>query len=1095
MKIKLTFVRSLIRKRLLFAIMKTFILLLSTTVFSFNVENSFSQEQVTIDSDKEVSVDEVFYIIQDQTKYRFLYPQDLFANAPKILLKKGIIKISKLLEQSFSGSNVNYELSEGNIVVIKEEPTTVMLRGTNKTQGVQVSGSVTDANGQPLVGANIIEKGTTNGALTDFDGNFSIEVENGEAILVVSYLGFTTKDVSVNNQATITIILQEDSAKLDEVVIIGYGAIRKKDLTGSVSSIGTEDLTRIPTTDPIKALQGSAPGVRVGVPSGAPGSSAIIRIRGANSLSAGNEPLYVVDGVLLDGSLGSEVSVNDIKSIDILKDASSTAIYGSRGANGVVVITTKRGRSGKTVVTYDSYISSQSIIKKLDLLNASDFKTLHTEAFAANGVAPDPSIINSTVNVDWQDELYQNALQQSHHLSISGGNEKSTFFLSTSYLDQEGLIETTSFDRISFRLNSDHKLTDDFKIRQNLTLSRGSNNFINVGSLANAVLWAPPTLPVTDENGDYTTVSQPFARTNPIGLRDLTDFESKNLNIIGNIGAEWKIGAGFIADINFGYEEKNINTETFLTSGILGSNGDASKSSLVTTNWLTDYLIKFEPEIKGDHSIKALAGITLQESEASVTTAGNSLFPDEAITIDALQNGTEPSVSSSKTKSSLISYLGRVNYSYKDKYLLTLSGRYDGSSRLSEGNKYAFFPSGALAWRLIEEPFIAELNFFDDLKLRASYGLTGNQAVSPVSAFTLLRTVSYSDAELTGFVPSRLGNENLKWEKTAQFDIGIDFSILDGSLSFSADYYKKRTTDLLLNVQLPASSGFITAFGDVATSNIGEVENKGFEFSVTGNYKTGDFSWNTSFNVFTNRAKVIDLGLLPDGSPKTEILSGGLLIKVGEAPFQPYGQTVTGIGSDGEFTFKDTDGSGAITDLDRTIIGDLQPDFSFGLANSVKYKDFDFSFQLIGSIGQDIYAQAVGASYALNGQFNVLQSVFDQRGVSAPSARSDRAGSQNPNTNFIFDGSYVRFRDITLSYTFPKVIFKTTGNLKIYASAQNMISFVKKNYLLYDPEMSTNPQDSTDPAIRNSGTGGQFGVDRGGYPTFKSITFGLNLKL
>ena len=950
-------------------------------------------------------------------------------------------------------------------------------------QDFSLNGIIRDSNGQPLPGASIVEKGTKNGTQSDFNGKFTLNLSSENAILIVSYLGFISKEIAVNKQITIDIVLQEDSAKLDEVVVVGYGTQMKKDITGSVTSISSDELTRIPTTDPIKALQGSAPGVRVAVPSGAPGSSAIIRIRGGNSLSAGNEPLYVVDGVLLDGSLGSEVNVNDIKSIDILKDASATAIYGSRGANGVVVITTKRGRSGKTVVTYDSYMSSQEVIKKLGLLNADDFKTLHSEAFAATGVPPSPSIINSTVDVDWQDELYQNALQQSHHLSISGGNEKTTFFLSTSYLDQEGLIKTTDFDRISLKLNSDHILTDNFKIRQNLTLSRGSDNFTNVGGLANAVLWAPPTLPVRDANGNYTIVSQPFARTNPIGIRDLTEFETKSLNIIGNIGAEWKLGAGFIADINFGYEEKNINTETFVPSGILGSNGDASKSSLITTNWLTDYLIKFEPETKGDHSIKALVGMTMQESEISGTTGSNSKFPDEAITTNALQNGTLPRVSSSKTKSSLISYLGRVNYSFKDKYLLTLSGRYDGSSRLSAGNQYAFFPSGALAWRLGEESFISELNFFDDLKLRVSYGLTGNQSVSPVSAFTLLKTVSYSNAQLTGFVPSRLGNENLKWEKTAQFDIGIDFSILDGSLSFSADYYKKNTTDLLLNIQLPASSGFITDFGDTATSNIGEVENKGFEFSVSGNYKTGNLSWNTSFNVFTNRAKVLDLGLLPDGSRKTEILAGGgqLLIKLGETPFQPYGQTVTGIGSNGEFTFKDTDGSGSITDGDRTIIGDLQPDFSFGLSNNVKYKDFDFSFQLVGSVGQDVYAQAVGASYALNGQFNILQSVFDQRGITAPSPRSNRSGSQNANTEFIFDGSYARFRDISLSYTFPKAIFDTTGNLRIYASAQNMISFVKKNYPLYDPEMST--------------SGGQFGIDNGGYPTFKSITFGLNLKL
>jgi len=512
-------------------IMRTFVFLFCSICFALSPNKGLSQNaDVVIEKNKTLNIKQAFKLINKQTDFKFGYRSDLIKNAPELFVEKGTIKVRTLLDRFLLPINFTYEFTKNKTILVKRKPEATVDK-TNHIESLnvaqfQVSGTVSDNSGTPLSGANIVEKGTTNGVQTDFDGNFTITSVDENATLVVSYIGFKTQEIAIAGQATLSITMTEDAAGLDEVVVIGYGSVKKSDLTGSVATVSAADITRIPTTDPIKALQGSAPGVRVSVPSGAPGSGALIRIRGGNSLSGGNEPLYVVDGVLLDASLGNEIGVEDIKSIDILKDASSTAIYGSRGANGVVVITTKRGRSGKTIVNYSTYSSVQSIIRKLDLLDADDFKTLNTEAFAFNGLDPEASVINSQSDIDWQDELYQRALQQNHYLSITGGSEKSTFFMSAGYLDQEGLIENTGFDRVSFRLNSDHFLTDNFKVRQNLTISRSSNNFLDVGSLSNAVLWAAPTLPIRDEDGNFTEVSQPFARTNPIGLRDLSQFES-----------------------------------------------------------------------------------------------------------------------------------------------------------------------------------------------------------------------------------------------------------------------------------------------------------------------------------------------------------------------------------------------------------------------------------------------------------------------------------------------------------------------------------------------------------------------------------------
>ncbi|MDO5972356.1 TonB-dependent receptor [Flavivirga aquimarina] len=1118
MKTKLIIARSLIRKRLLLTIMKTFILLLCTTVFSFNVENSFSQEQITIDTDKLVSVDEVFYIIQDQTKYRFLYPQDLFANAPKVQLKKGTIKISKLLNQSFSGSNVNFELSKDDTIIIKEKSTPSILPPVDnkKAQGFQVSGSILDDNGQALTGANIIEKGTTNGTLTDFDGNFSINVSNGSAILVISYIGFLTQEIAINNQSKLTINLKEDAADLGEIVVIGYGSVRKSDLTGAVSSVSEGEITQVPVSSVSRALQGRVAGVNVNQASGQPGQNVVIRIRGSNSISGGNNPLYVVDGFPLD-ELGSDLNPEDIKSMEILKDASSTAIYGSRGANGVILITTKRGSNNKIKTSYHGFYGTQSLRKKIDLLDRDSYIEMANTIAAEEGNPPvfNTSDLANIPNNDWQDLVYRNAMMQNHQISLSGGNENVKYYTSLNYLDQEGIIKNSGFDRYSIRVNGDVKITEKLSLRNNLVIAWSEFNQTfddradGFGAIPFTTLVMPPTSPILEDDGNYSVFSGvPWGGTNPVGFSENDKYQRLNTRILGNIDLTYQITDGLSFKTSLGINSLNTTTNTYRPIGIIStgpSDGQASKSFSKNLSFINENILNYTKQFN-KHSIGALAGITYQKDKSDGLSASASGFLTDVFENNVLQSAnTISNPTTSYEDFSLISYLARANYSYNDKYLATFTGRYDGSSKFGNNNKYAFFPSAALAWKISNEDFLSSSENISNLKLRFSIGKSGNQAISSYQTLARLQNTTpiFGDGQNVGFVLSAFENADLKWETTTASNIGIDLGLLNNRINFTADYYVKNTEDLLFNAILPTSSGFTSS-----VRNVGEMGNKGFEFELATKNFVGDFKWDTSLNMNFNRNKVKSLGNDGLGNPIERIDapgSGGnwFPLFLGEAGQQLYGFEIEGIyetdaeavqngepsKTAGDYRYRDLDGNGIVNSDDRKILTNLQPDFTFGINNNFSYKNFDLSILVVGSVGNDIVNEFSKYYTALTGNWNVTREAWENRWTGPGSGGTYAKASSNaintitfsaPNTLWVEDGSYIKFRDIKLGYTLPKNITDKIGieHIRLYASGQNLITIT--NYSHYDPEAAW------ERAPVN-------GWDRGVYPSTKSVTLGVQV--
>ncbi|MBK5209873.1 MAG: TonB-dependent receptor [Flavobacteriaceae bacterium] len=957
-------------------------------------------------------------------------------------------------------------------------------------QDFYLKGTVVDSNGQPLPGASIVEKGTKNGTQSDFDGKFTLNLSSENAILIVSYLGFISKEIAVNKQITIDIVLQEDSAKLDEVVVIGYGSSRKKDLTGSVVTITSETIKDRPTSNLASAIQGTAAGVQVNQRQGTPGQAAQIIIRGANSLTGGvNGPLYVVDG-FIRGDIGNNLDFNNVQSIQVLKDASSTAIYGSRGANGVIIITTKRGIAGKTEVGFSSYSGVQSLIKKLDFLNADEFKQFYLTAKnnATSDTNIDNSIIDSPYNTDWQDEVYRNALIQNYSIYVSGGTEKSKYYSSISYFDQEGILKSTAFDRLSFRFNADWQISDKFKISNNAQLFN-NNNYgpSDIESISNGVAWARPTQAIFDENGNYTRIILPFPRTNPKGLVDALVNDRNAISVIDNIVFDYKIIKGLTAKVNVGAQLDFNNTGIYTPKTISESSfrGSATKSSSKYTSLLNENTLNYKTTINDNHKIDVLAGVTFQKEEVEGVTGTSIGFTIDDFEYNNLGAGEERTNSSFFSDNSLMSYLGRLNYSFKNKYLFTVSGRYDGSSRLSKNNRWHFFPSAALAWNISEEDFLKESNTINNLKLRASYGRTGSQAVSPYSTLSRFGTVDvYLDGDnpSLGYVPNAIGNTSLGWEYTDQYDFGVDVALFQGRINFTADYYNKLTSGLLFNRQVAPSSGYGSS-----VQNVGSVENKGFEFSLESQNFVGEsFSWSSNFNISLNRSKVVDLGLTPGGDEILKLAGDPqyfYLIK-GEVPYAPYGYVTDGLDPvTNTYIRKDLNGDGTIDNNDQTVLGNPLPNFIFGFSNKLEFKNFDLTMFFQGSVGNDVYVETMSHMTTLTGQNNTLQSVYDQIGTKYRLPNADNTYSGTTDL-LITDGTYVRLKEITLGYSLPKTITKKIGlsNLRLYVTGTNLIT-IDNNYPWYDPETAS------------SGSDVIVGWDRGGYPNNKSYLVGLQVKL
>lgn len=1003
-------------------------------------------------------------------------------------------------------------------------------------KGSVITGIVRDATGEPVIGANIVEKGTTNGTISDMNGKFSLTVAP-KAVLQISYIGFNTMEVPVGSKTSLTVKLTEDNQALDEVVVVGYGVMRKSDLTGSVGSVKSDVIQKQAISSFDQGLQGKVAGVQVMATSGSPGGVVDIRIRGGNSLTSGNQPLYVIDGypVTAGGAAGGSgagqnplatLNPGDIESMEILKDASATSIYGSRGANGVILITTKRGKQGKTTVTYDGYAGFQQVGKKLDMMNATEWAELANEGAATDGrpayypsTSPNPlypSVDRLGEGTDYQDLIFREAPIHSHNVSINGGSENTKFSVVASYFAQDGVVRNQDFNRVSLRNNIDTKISKVVDLSTSLTISRvfadiGRENGDGGGntSIINAALVLPPTVPVRHpETGEYIRMnylSGSSAVPNPIPyiehLQDKGTIDrilvsaDLTFHIIDGLTLKVSGGADMSSALREVYEPKETNTG-YNANGIAQQQNRRS-SSYSNENVLT-YIKKF-----GVHSLNVMVGSSLlyDENKTSSMTARN--FISDVYGYNNLDAGAQwDKPNTGRSKSTLLSGFGRINYVLMDKYLFTVTGRADGSSKFGANNKWAFFPSFAAAWRVNQEKFMKNIDWISNLKIRGSWGVTGNQNIASYSSSEKMNTYVYPIGGVTsvGIGAANMPNPDLKWETTAITDIGIDFGVFNNRLNFTADYYYKKTTDLLWNISVPLTTGF----GSVL-KNIGSLQNKGLELSLSADVLTGQFKWNTMINWSTNKNKVLDIpGYIPtqQGTISGHLKVNGSWLEPGlpvgvwnllktdgvmrtdkewkEAP-RMADATFDQVG---DMRFVDKDGDGKISfGEDRMIVGDPNPDFIFGWTNNFSYKNFDLSIYINGSVGNDIYNVLRAETNIVSTWGNQRKEVLNRWTASNPNGKYPRAHvlvNQNllQSDFLIEDGSFLRVQNVTLGYTFPKVSF--LRSLRVYATAQNLLTIT--GYSGFNPEVNSQGQSNL-----------QMGVDYNAYPTARSFILGVNI--
>ena len=1002
--------------------------------------------------------------------------------------------------------------------------------GTLGISAQTLKGTILDARThEPIIGAVVsVKTGKTlsGGTSTDINGNFTLAVKSVPATIVASYTGYNSEEINIYEitEDEIQIDLTENFNALQGVVVVGYGTQKKSDLAGAVSSVKLDDVKGTNAASLDGLLNGKSAGVQVTPTSGQPGGGMSIRVRGGSSVQGGNEPLYVIDGFpvynssatagVLSGSLTNPLaSINpgDIESINILKDASATAIYGSRGANGVVIITTKQGKAGERAkITYEGSVGVQSLRKKIDVLDAQNFARLRNESLydqnpskGRNQYLSDSEINALGHGTDWQDEAFRSALVQNHNLSVSGGTEKTHYAVSVNWLNQDGIIINTDFSRISGRLNLDSQLSKVLKLGINATVGKNSANVAPNG-VVGALLLMPPTATVYEADGSYT-LRNPFENifSNPISTLNQTTNKTRNYKFLGTGYADFTLLQGlnlkiqFGADVDAGKEYSYVPSTTYEGSSV---QGNASLGSVTKESWLNENTLTYTKDWNDRHHLDALVGFTQQTTRVETQASGSSGFVTDLTKYNNLASGSVISTPrSSASENSLISYLARVNYNYLHRYFVTASIRRDGSSRFGKDNKWGTFPSLGLSWQASEEEFLKPLTkTVSSLKVRASYGKTGNQEIGNYQSLSTLSSTKYmfGGVNVIGFTPDRITNNDLGWETTHQFDFGVDLSLFNNRLDFTIDAYVKKTTDLLLSVEIPYTTGY-----DTSLQNYGSVRNVGVEFSVTShNFVKKNFSWDTDFNISFNRNKVLSLGNGSDYYIYGSMSTGSYIAKVGEPLGSFYGLVTDGILQTGEETekakftsapasakagdqlYKDIDGDEAFsTTNDRTIVGNAQPDFTFGIANNIRYKNWDISFFFQGVVGNEIINANELSLSLYSGQQNATARALGRWTEANPSTTVNRA-KLDPATNFsdiyVEDGSFLRLKTATLAYNFKKSVLRSLNlsNLKLYVTANNLWTIT--NYKGFDPEITT-------------ASNLYQGRDSGAYPVAKSYSFGI----
>jgi TonB-linked SusC/RagA family outer membrane protein len=981
-----------------------------------------------------------------------------------------------------------------------------------------------------MPGVNVQLKGTNIGTFTDTKGVFTLNIPDTKpAILVVSAVGFNTQEVDVtNSNGEVTVSLAEQVAQLSDVVVVGYGTSRKKDLTGSVGSVQLSSVDKTPVFGTGQLMQGRVAGVQVTQTNAQPGSSFTVRIRGTNSISSSSDPLYVIDGYA--GADITALNPNDIVAVDVLKDASATAIYGSRGANGVVMITTRRGSAGKKSLTFDAYTGVQQVAHKLHMMDAKQYAEYMNETYAnlnpTSSKRPftDAQIAALGKGTDWQDELFRNAQISNFNLGIAGGSADTRYYLSMNYFTQDGIIINSNYKRGTMRFNLDSKVSENIKIGLNTQISYDNQLKANVnttggstgGTLLDALLFNPG-VPVRDSNGAFTYQNDPkdysIIAGNPVAAATLNSDKAKNIRLFGNFFAEYELVKGLKLRTSFGGEYRNYRNDVFRPSttylGALNGGGYAQVVTNNNYNWLNENTITYDKAFNKAHSLNLVGGFTYQEfKNASVTSTVTGLSTNMLATDNLSIGGATDG--SNTTLNRLASFLGRANYRLFDKYLFTFTFRADGSSRFGVNNKWGYFPSGAFAWRVKEENFLKDVTAINDLKFRASYGATGNQEIPSYLSLKQYQPNTYwlGQARVNGFSPSNLYNPNLKWESTQALDLGIDLSILESRVQLSADYYRKKTTKLLYDVLLPATSGF-----NAMTQNIGSVQNQGIELAInTINIDKKAIKWSTSFNISANRNKVLDLGPYKSqftGNVSSNLFPGGKtssILEVGKPIGEFYGYVFDGIWQStdqikksgtkqdvkpGDPIYKDLNGDSALdATFDRTVIGHALPKFTYGFTSNLTVGRFNLYVLIQGVQGVDILNENKIEMESGNAYANKFSYVYSDtwRGEGTsntlPKAGSTLRRNLGVTSDMLENGSYLRFKTITLSYDLPlsklSTAFKTAS---LYATAQNL--FTITDYSGYDPEVNSYPN--------SQGNYTSLSVDYNPYPNIKTYTVGMKL--
>lgn len=1134
-----------------FRIMRISLFLLFVCVCQLMAEEAGAQNAKIRISRNELTIKQLVKEIEAQTDYLVVFrDQDVDVNRTVSFQRKSA-SVSDYLDQVSKSTGIGYQFENNYITLVQEK----QLVAQDKKR---ISGKMVDSTGEPVIGANIVEKGTTNGTITDLDGNFTLEV-SPKSTLLVSYIGYAPQEVAVGNQLNIQVKLHEDTEMLDEVVVVGYGTQKKSDVTTAVASVSSENLKNRAAVNFGEAMAGQVPGVLIQQTNGAPGGEGLtIKVRGTGSITQSNDPLYVVDGYPMEGGAFRLLNSSDIESIQVLKDASSTAIYGSRGANGVVIITTKKGQVGKPTVQLNAHVGFQQREKKIEMMNRDQYiqwfidgrnqawldakvissdpdQSPHTindpnsrralysgansQYMIPDGTGSykynflDPASVAQMPDNDWQDLLYRNALMQQYELSVNGGSENTRYTFSGSYMNQDGIVLNTDYERYNFRTNVSSKIVDRLNVGMSL-MAYYANGTEQANGKDSPVMYAlnlPPIYPLYNEDGTYgSMVRNPEILAgdvaNPIGIAEQVMNKRKRHGWLGTIFAEWEIikNLKYRISINGGIQD-NIQKK-FEPSYVDFDSSKAPRPAKginerwTDRDWVIENTLNYSFTLADKHSFNALLGYTTQSHSYEHMKGEARGYANDNIT--TLNAGTMYALTSDESEYSMISYLGRINYVYDNRYMLTTTLRSDGSSRFGRNKKWGTFPSVSLGWRISQEKFMQDVKPISDLKLRASFGISGNNRIGNYSAIGLLSTGFYptGDAVQNTVNPNTMPNDDLGWERTRQYNVGFELGMFDNRVRLEGDFYDSQSIDLLLNVPIPTITGYSSQM-----QNIGKVQNRGMEFTLnTKNIVNHDFTWSSNFNISFNKNKVLEVGV--DGRPiygSAPNANNAFITMPGHPIASFYGYKYIGVFQSeeelakyphlskdkvGDGRYEDVNKDGKLDQNDKTILGDNNPLFTAGFSNSFRYKNFTLDLQFTGSYGAEVFSFYKRMCGIYHGDRNgLIEQMGRWQSESQPGdgihfrpTRTPSGWQRDPSSAWVQDASYLRLRNLTFGYDFDQKILdkiKMKG-LRLYVTGQNL--FTVTNYVGYDPETS-------------SQSGLAQGGDYLGYPTARSFIIGANI--